>query len=52
MKKFVTATKKWNIEVFGDIMKKKRVLVARIKGIQKCLKRYRSKKLIELEKRF
>lgn len=42
--------KKRNVEVFGNILKKKCILLSRISGIQKCLKNYHSRKLIVLEK--
>lgn len=48
---FIRAAKKWNGEVFRNILRKKRVLVARIKGIQRCLENYRSQRLMELEKK-
>ncbi|XVE65588.1 hypothetical protein DITRI_Ditri08aG0012200 [Diplodiscus trichospermus] len=40
---------KWNIDVFGNIFKKKRVLLARLNGIQKAMERYSSKKLKKLD---
>lgn len=33
MKPFIEATRKWNVEVFRNILQKKLVLIARIKGI-------------------
>lgn len=50
VKNFVDEAKKWNIEVFGNILRKKRELIARIKGIQRCLENYYSRKLVHLEK--
>lgn len=50
IKKFVVATTKWNKDVSGNILKRKRILLIRLGGIQICLERYRSRKLIELEK--
>lgn len=47
---FTAAARKWNLEVFGNILKMKRNLLSRISGIQKCLENYYSKKLVDLEK--
>lgn len=47
---FTAAAKRWSSEVFGNILKKKRILIARISGIQRCLENYRSQKLVDLER--
>lgn len=47
---FMVATKRWNWDVFGNILRRKRILVARLTGIQLCLEKYRSQKLFDLEK--
>lgn len=47
---FVNVVKKWNKDVFGNILTRKRALLARLRGIQRCMKRYHFNKLIELEK--
>lgn len=36
--------------MFGNIIRKKWVLLVRIRGIQRCLENYRSQKLIDLDK--
>lgn len=46
----MSAAKKWNNEVFENILAKKRILISRLRGIQRCLENYRSRKLVELEK--
>lgn len=33
VKSFVEVAKKWNVKVFGNFHKKKKVLIAHIKGI-------------------
>lgn len=45
---FVKAVKEWNGVNFGNIIKKKRRLLERISGIQRCLEKYSSQKLIYL----
>lgn len=47
---FVNAAKKWNFDVFGNIFQKKRVLILRLRGIQRRLEMYSSQKLVDLEK--
>lgn len=49
VKGFIAVAKKWNMEVFGIIFQKKRILLAHIKGIQRRLEAYYSYKLSELE---
>lgn len=31
---FIEVAKKWNVEVFGNLLQKKQILLARIRGIQ------------------
>lgn len=50
VKKFIEAAKKWNREVFGNILKRKHTILAQLNGIQRRMEKYRSKKLIDLEK--
>lgn len=37
IRSFVMTAKKWNTEEFGNIFVKKKVLIAKISGIQKCI---------------
>ena len=46
---FVKEVKVWNREVFGNIFQRKRVLMARINGIQAALENYSSRGLMHLE---
>lgn len=50
IRSFVMAAKRWNVEVFENILQKKWVLIARINSIQWCLKKYYSPKLLALKK--
>lgn len=50
VKVFVNARKKWNKEVFGNVIRKKRIFLARIDGIPRKLKVMQSRRLIDLEK--
>lgn len=47
---FKEKAKKWNYEVFGNILQKKRRLQSMLEGIQRALERKNSKFLVELEK--
>ena len=47
---FTVRVRKWNREVFGNIFKKKRQLMARIEGIQRALTDNFSHSLFTLEK--
>ncbi|KAK5770539.1 hypothetical protein PVK06_046690 [Gossypium arboreum] len=51
VKKFIETSNKWNREVFGNILKKKRTILARLSGIQKSMENYRSRKLVDLERK-
>ncbi|KAM5573208.1 hypothetical protein ABKV19_012976, partial [Rosa sericea] len=46
---FTSAVKKWNVEVFGNIFRKKRRLIARLAGIQKVLCQRNVSFLVNLE---
>ena len=48
---FVKEVQVWNREVFGNIFKRKRTLMARINGIQAALEKYSSRGLMRLEAR-
>lgn len=50
MEGFVNVTKKWNKEVFGNVVNKKHILLVRIEGVQRKLEVIRSRRLITLEK--
>ena len=39
----------WNKDIFGNIFKRKKELLARIGGIQRTLEKHHSRRLIELE---
>lgn len=46
---FVDTAKRWNKVVFGNLIAKKRNLIARIGSIQRAVENFRSNKLINLE---
>ena len=48
---FVKEVQVWDQEVFGNIFQRKRILMARINGIQAALEKYRSRGLMHLEAR-
>ncbi|XVE73207.1 hypothetical protein DITRI_Ditri11bG0098600 [Diplodiscus trichospermus] len=50
LKDFVEKVQVWNRDVFGNIFKRKRVLLARLGGIQKALESHGYKSLRKLEK--
>lgn len=47
---FVNAARKWNKEVFGNVVRQKRILLARLAGIQRSLEFCRLRRLMVLEK--
>ncbi|KAK8632348.1 hypothetical protein V6N13_072742 [Hibiscus sabdariffa] len=49
IKKVCDAIESWNRLVFGSISRRKGVVMARLRGIQKCLDRYSNGFLIHLE---
>lgn len=49
MANFVVEVQKWNRDVFGNIFKKKKRLIACIGGIQKALETHNSRNLELLE---
>lgn len=46
---FINKMGNWNKDIFGNIFKKKKELLARIGGIQQFLKKRHSRSLIKLE---
>ncbi|KAK8690637.1 hypothetical protein V6N13_074168 [Hibiscus sabdariffa] len=46
---FSEAASKWNSEVFGSIGRNKKILMARLRGVQRCLDRRRSRNMVKLE---
>ncbi|KAK8662450.1 hypothetical protein V6N13_092023 [Hibiscus sabdariffa] len=46
---FSIATKKWNTEVFGVIVRNKKILMARLRGVQRFLDKRRTQSMLKLE---
>ena len=46
---FINKMGNWNKDIFGNIFKKKKELLARISGIQRFFKKRHSRSLIKLE---
>ncbi|KAK8607220.1 hypothetical protein V6N13_052964 [Hibiscus sabdariffa] len=51
IKSFTATAISWNKEVFGSIGKNKRILMARLRGVQRCLDQKRTKGLLKLEQK-
>ncbi|GMI90895.1 hypothetical protein HRI_002758800 [Hibiscus trionum] len=46
---FTGAAVSWNNEIFGAIGKRKKILMARLRGVQRCLDQRRSANMVKLE---
>ncbi|KAL4387430.1 hypothetical protein GQ457_09G007220 [Hibiscus cannabinus] len=46
---FSAAASAWNHEIFGSIGRNKKIIMARLRGVQRCLDQRRTKGLIKLE---
>ncbi|KAK8656728.1 hypothetical protein V6N13_098668 [Hibiscus sabdariffa] len=49
IKGFTAAVSTWNFEVFGSIGRNKKVLMARLRGVQRCLDQKCSSNMVKLE---
>lgn len=49
IQRVTTIAKSWNKDVFWNVITRKKILIARISGIQRCLEQYYLRKLVELE---
>ncbi|KAL4319697.1 hypothetical protein GQ457_18G010960 [Hibiscus cannabinus] len=49
IKLFSEAATKWNVEVFGSIQRHKRIIMARLRGVQRCLDQRRTSNMLKLE---
>lgn len=48
---FLKDVQLWNKEVFGNVQRKKRSLIARIGGIQRSLEKFRTQNMVDLERK-
>ncbi|KAL4353703.1 hypothetical protein GQ457_06G025370 [Hibiscus cannabinus] len=51
IRSFTLAASNWNREVFGLLGRSKRILLARLRGVQRCLDQKRTKGLLKLEQK-
>ncbi|KAK8694101.1 hypothetical protein V6N13_071661 [Hibiscus sabdariffa] len=49
---FTNAASVWNAEVFGSVGRNKKILMARLCGVQRCLDQMRSSNMVKLESKF